>query len=283
MGNVGNGYGLSSSFTAAALLTCVACAQTPLEAPHVPTRAGATLGVLSYNLNYGIAGDAATLEAIAGQPSDLVLLQETTPEWEEALRARLAGEFAYMTFRHRSGAGGLGVLSKYPVQELEYIEPPEGGWFPGWRLNVQSPLGELQVLNVHLRPQLGDSGASVGGVLSGMVTTPPIRKEQIQLYASHLETGTPVLIAGDFNESEHGSAISWLEGRGLHSALPDFSHEDTWSWNTSLGRVSRRFDHIVTSRELRVLSARVIDAGHSDHRPVFALLELGAGTRKRAQ
>src|SRR6186713_835753 len=233
MGNVGKRDKAWSSHTSAALLTCVACAQTPLQAPRAPTHDGTTLGVLSYNLNYGISGDEATLDAIAGQPSDLVLLQETTPEWEQALRSRFGEEFPYMTFRHCCGAGGLGALSKYPFREVEYIEPPQGGWFPGWRLRVQSPLGELQVLNVHLRPQLGDSGANLGGVLSGMVTTPPIRKEQIQLYASHLEAGTPALIAGDFNESEHGSAISWLEARGLHSALPDFSHDDTWSWNTS--------------------------------------------------
>lgn len=44
------------------------------------------------------------------------------------------------------------------------------------------------------------------------------------------------------------------------SALPDFSREDTWSLQTSLGRLSRRFDHIVTSRELRALSAQVIEA-----------------------
>jgi endonuclease/exonuclease/phosphatase family metal-dependent hydrolase len=273
MGTVAKGSEVSRVHAAAVLLVCFGCAQTPLQAPRAPTHGGDTLGVLSYNLNYGIAGDAATLEAIAAQPSELVLLQETTPDWEQSLRTRFAGAFPYMAFRHCCGAGGLGVLSKYPVQDVEYIEPPEGGWFPGWRLSVQSPLGDVQVLNVHLRPQLGDSGASVGGVLSGMVTTPPIRKEQIQLYASHLQAGVPTLIAGDFNESEHGSAVSWLEAHGLHSALPDFSRDDTWNWNTSLGRVSRRFDHIVTSRELRALSARVIDAGSSDHRPVFALVE----------
>jgi endonuclease/exonuclease/phosphatase (EEP) superfamily protein YafD len=263
---------------AAAALALATCARTPLQSPRAAVREGATLAVLSYNLNFGIAGDAATLDAVAGQPSDLVLLQETTPEWEQALRARFSGDFPYIMFRHCCGAGGLGVLSKHPLREEEYIEPPEGGWFPGWRLSVQSPLGELQVLNVHLRPQLGDSGANIGGVLSGMVTTPPIRKQQIQHYVSRLEAGIPAIVAGDFNESEHGGAISWLEARGLHSVLPDFSDEDTWSWNTSLGNVSRRFDHIVTSRELRALSARVIDAGRSDHRPVFALLERGERT-----
>lgn len=264
----------------AACLVAASCAERPLRPARAPAEGQRSLAVLSYNLNYGLAGDRATLDAIAERPSELVLLQETTEEWELALRERFGGEFPYMAFRHCCLAGGLGVLSKYELEELEYIEPPAGGWFPGWRLRVESPLGSLQVLNVHLRPQLGDSGANVGGVLSGMVTTPPIRKQQIEHYAAHLEPGLPTLIAGDFNESEQGGAMGWLEQRGLHSAVPDFSHDDTWSWQTSVGRVSRRFDHIAHSRELSVLAAGVVKAGNSDHLPVFAVLERAEGARR---
>ena len=263
----------------AAPVIAASCAETPLRPARAPSAGKRSLAVLSYNLNYGLAGDGATLDAIAQQPSELVLLQETSEEWEAALRERFDAEYPHMLFRHCCLAGGLGVLSKYELTELEYIEPPPGGWFPGWRLRVESPLGPLQVLNVHLRPQLGDSGANIGGVLSGMVTTPPIRRSQMELYASSLEPGLPTLIAGDFNESEQGGAIRWLEKRGLHSALPDFSHDDTWSWQTSVGRVSRRFDHIAHSRELTVLSSGVVKAGHSDHLPVFAVLELADGGR----
>ena len=252
----------------AACLVAASCAERTLRPARAPAEGQRSLAVLSYNLNYGLAGDRATLDAIAERPSELVL------------RERFGGEFPYMAFRHCCLAGGLGVLSKYELEELEYIEPPAGGWFPGWRLRVESPLGSLQVLNVHLRPQLGDSGANVGGVLSGMVTTPPIRRQQIEHYAAHLEPGLPTLIAGDFNESEQGGALGWLEQQGLHSAVPDFSHDDTWSWQTSVGRVSRRFDHIAHSRELSVLAAGVVKAGNSDHLPVFAVLERAEGARR---
>jgi endonuclease/exonuclease/phosphatase family metal-dependent hydrolase len=263
----------------AGLAVAASCAEKSLQTPRAAVKGEATLSVLSYNVNYGLAGDGATLAAIAAHPSDLVLLQETTPDWESSLRARFGSEYPHIAFRHCCLAGGLGVLSKYPFEELETIEPPEGGWFPGFRLDVETPLGELQVLNVHLRPQIGDSGANVGGVVSGMVTTPPIRRRQIELYASHLDPGVPTLIAGDFNESENGRALSWLESRGFHSVVPDFSHDDTWSWQTSIGRVSRRFDHIVHSRELRALSAGVVEAGRSDHRPVYAVLELASSPK----
>src|SRR5688572_8038264 len=132
----------------AVCFVAASCAEKPLRPARAPTEGQRSLAVLSYNLNYGLAGDEATLDAIAERPSDLVLLQETTEEWELALRERFGAEFPYVAFRHCCLAGGLGVLSKYELKELEYIEPPAGGWFPGWRLLVDSPLGSLQVLNV---------------------------------------------------------------------------------------------------------------------------------------
>jgi endonuclease/exonuclease/phosphatase (EEP) superfamily protein YafD len=243
------------------------------RAPRAPTQGLPVLKVMTYNLNYGLAGDESTLEAIEHEDPDLVLLQETTAEWELAIRKHFATRYSHMAFRHCCLAGGLGVLSKSAFEELAYIEPPPGGWFPALHLRVQSPLGALQVMNVHLRPQIGDSGPNVGGVVSGQFTTPPIRRDEISRYLGYLEPGTPALIAGDFNESEDGGALNRLEGRGFKSALPQFNDDDTWRWTTSVGKVSRRFDHIVYGPELDVLSAKVVGAGNSDHLPVIAVIE----------
>ena len=89
----------------------------------------------------------------------------------------------------------------------------------------------------------------------------------------HLEPDVPTLVAGDFNESEYGGAVAAIRKRGFRSALPEFSDDTTWSWPTSLGKVSRRFDHIVYGQGLEVLSAEVVKAGHSDHLPVMAVFE----------
>lgn len=258
----------------AAVLTLLACSSEGLRAPRAPAPGRPALVVMTYNLNYGLAGDEATLGVLTRHPVDLVLLQETTPEWELALRAQLAERYPYMIFRHCCLAGGLGVLSRHPANELAYLEPPAGGWFPALRLRVASPLGPLDVFNVHLRPQIGDSGPNVAGVMSGAIATPPIRRREVRAYLTHFEPGMPTLIAGDFNESEDGSAIEQLEAAGLRSALPQFSDDTTWRWQTSvIGEVTRRFDHIAYSTELDVLSASVITAGSSDHLPVIATFE----------
>ena len=258
----------------AAFVGSGACSSAPPRAARAPIRGQATLTVMTYNVNYGLAGDDDTLRAITEQQADIVLLQETTPAWEAVLRGALGERYPHVAFRHCCGAGGMAVLSRFPFRERDYLEPPEGGWFPAWTLDVDAPLGRVQLMNVHLRPQIGDSGPNLGGVVSGMVTTPPIRRREISEHFARLDADVPTLIAGDFNESESGSALEYLEKQGFRSTLPEFSDADTWRWNMSVvGTVARRFDHIVYGQGLEPLSARVVAAGNSDHLPVLAVFE----------
>jgi endonuclease/exonuclease/phosphatase (EEP) superfamily protein YafD len=250
----------------------VTCSSAPPRTARAPGPNQPTLTVMTYNVNYGLAGDESTLAAIENERADLVLLQETTPDWELVLRERFGARYEHMAFRHCCGAGGMAVLSRFPFPEGESLAPPQGGWFPAWTFELDTPIGPVQVLNVHLRPQIGDSGPNVVGIASGMVSTPPIRKREITDYLPRLRPNVPALIAGDFNESEDGSALEYLEERGFRSTLPEFSDEDTWSWNMSvIGTVRRRFDHIVYGQGLEPLSARVVQAGNSDHLPVVAV------------
>ena len=250
------------------------CAGTPPRHARTPASGQPTLAVMTYNLNYGLAGDDAALDAIAAEATDLVLLQETNAEWEAALEGRFRDRYPHRAFRHCCGAGGLGILSRFPFRETAYLEPPRGGWFPAWVVELQAPIGRVQLMNVHLRPQLGDSGANLSGVVSGTITTPPIRRQEIATYLAHLRRKIPTLIVGDFNEHERGQAFEYLGERGFRSALPEFSHAPTWRWQSSmLGTISRRFDHIVYGQGLEPLSARVVQAGRSDHLPVVAVFE----------
>ncbi len=261
-----------SHIALAVLLAAAGCHSG--RAARAPEPGTPTLEVMTYNVNYGIPGDAAALAAIEKEDSDLVLLQETTPEWEASIRSKLSRKFPHMAFRHCCGAGGMAVLSKHPFDDEGTLPPPEGGWFPAWRLTVHGPLGDLQVLNVHLRPQLSESGS----FLSGYFTTPVVREREIQRYTAALQPELPTIIAGDFNESRSGLAISYLQHRGYRSGLQDFEGSGkTWHWNTSIGQVSSELDHVAYDDKLEPLSVRVVEAGHSDHFPVVAVFELSDG------
>lgn len=251
------------------LALVAACAGGGEVAPALPTPAGPTLTVMSYNVNYGLEGDPAGLAAIRAGDADLVVLQETTTGWERAIRAELASQYPHMQFRHCCGAGGLAFLSRHPLREREYVGPIDGGWFPAWRVVVAAPLGDVQVLAVHLHPPVDERGS----VVSGYFASREVRRREIEAYAPVLdaEPELPALVVGDFNEDEGGAAVRFLAGRGLVTVLPAFQPAaDTWRWQTSLGPVTSRLDHVVADPRLVAVEARVLEHGRSDHLPVVA-------------
>ena len=251
------------------LLVVAACAR-PARRARPPTPGEPHLTVMTYNVNFGIAGDPATIAVIRDSGADVVFLQETTARWETALRRELATTYPHMQFRHCCGAGGLAVLSRHPFTEHDYWEPPAGGWFPAWRLVVDSPLGPLQVLNVHLRPPLDERGS----LASGYLASRSVRVDEISAYLAGLDGTLPTLIVGDFNEGNGGGALAYLRRHGLESALPAFEPgADTWSWPTSFGRVRQQLDHVVHDAALVPIAATVLDGGRSDHRAVVVTVE----------
>ncbi len=266
-----------AGFLAIALLL-IGCAR-PIRPVRQPSPERPHLTVMTYNVNYGLAGDDETLAAIRRGGADIVLLQETTAAWEAELRRELGSSYSHVAFRHSAGAGGLGVLSKHPFEERDYL-PPEAGWFPAWRLVFDSPLGKLQVLNLHLRPPVSDGGS----VLSGYFSTPPIRESEMAQFHASLEPGLPTLVVGDFNEGSGGRAIVYLAERGFRSALPEFEGpQDTWRWQTSVGTVRSQLDHIVYDERLEPLEVKVLPYGRSDHLPVIGVFELSRGEGQRGE
>jgi endonuclease/exonuclease/phosphatase (EEP) superfamily protein YafD len=260
------GAGLGLSVLAAVALSCGP--PPPLERPR-PAAGIASLRLLTYNVNFGIAGDAATLAAIRDARADLALLQETNAGWEHEIRAALAGDFPYMHFDNRGGAGGMAVLSRFRFVAVELIRPTGDGWFPATRVVVDGPFGRVQALSVHLHPPVSEGGS----ILSGHFTTPAVRAAEIAGFFARLDPQLPAIVAGDFNEEEDGRAMRFLAANGMASALARFAPDrPTWRWDTALGRLHRQFDHVTVDARLDVLSAEVRDAGRSDHLPVVAVI-----------
>lgn len=231
----------------------------------------AELTVMTYNVNFGVAGDASTLDAIAGGGADVVLLQETNAAWERSMRARLGGTYPHMRFGAPESmpAGGLAVLSRWPF-EVTHASPSDGGFFYAWRVVVHTPRGDVQALNVHLRPQVSDEGS----LLVGRFTTGPNRLRELTRHRATLSRALPTLVAGDFNEDERGDAVRSLTDAGMRSALVEFAPGAmTWRWPVGPFTVRQRFDHVVYDpARFECLHARVSPAGASDHLPVIARL-----------
>jgi len=260
------------------LFLAVACAVTigcrPVRKPEEPI--GPHFSVLTYNVNVGGPSPDLAAAAIRNADADIVALQETSPAWEQLLMPRLGDRYAHMEFRHAGGAGGMAFLSKWPMGDGTYGRP-EAGWFPGWVVEVQTPVGPVQFLNVHLRPPVSDRG-SVG--VGPYVSTKSVRLLEIQALHRQLEPGRPTVILGDFNEDDSGRAVGWLREQGMIDALREFDRRtNTRRWRTSYVTLRDRLDHILYSSGLHCLSARVVEAGGSDHYPVIALFQKARGAR----
>jgi endonuclease/exonuclease/phosphatase (EEP) superfamily protein YafD len=184
---------------------------------------------------------------------------------QDDLVARLGDRYPHRLFHlYTRKAGGLAVLSKLAIDGDELLDSPATGWFPAERFTVHARLGDVQVLNVHLRPAIDRNGW-----VTGAFTTPPIRLAEVTAYAQHLTADVPTIVAGDCNERPDGSAVAFLEH---HLARATTTGPATWHYVKD-GQELMTFDldHILLGK-LVAKDARVLDAGTSDHRPVIATI-----------
>ena len=233
------------------------------------------LKALSYNVNFGLPGDEATLTAIEEAEADVVFLQETTEEWEESLRSRFFARYPHAAFVPGPGAGGMGVMSRWPFVVRETIANPNR-WFPAMLLRIDTPLGAIQALNVHLHPPVSEGGSWVAGYF----TTSEVRLAEIQRFARALAPGVPTIVAGDFNEVESGDAVRFLERGGATDAVFALAG-DTTTWHWPVGPVTLRMqlDHLLYSGGLRPTEVTIREVGNSDHFPVLVELTRDCATR----
>lgn len=224
------------------------------------------LRLLTYNVEYSGKDAAVTLDAIASADADLVLLQEVTPAWERAMRARFAS-YPHLAFHASTGTGGLAALSRLPIRSDHLL--PAIDWFPAQHLVLDTDLGPLQVLNVHLRPMIEG-----GDPVRGFFSTPPIRLREIQAFSLALVPDLPTIVAGDFNEEAHGSALAHLESLGIRRV--ETGTTPTWEFHGNFRgndiHLRLHLDHVALSSHLVATDATVLLAGASDHRPVLATI-----------
>ena len=207
---------------------------------------------------------------LADAGASVVCLQETHPRWERILKGGLGQMYPHTYFEERQAAGGLGVMSRYELRNVTVLEP-EAGWWPALLAEVDTPVGGVQILNVHLKPPLTERGCvSVGAYCQA----PGIHRKEIEGFLRRVDLDRPLIIAGDFNENEIGWAMRSLFDQGFSSALSTYDRRSkTWYWKVWPGIVlNDRYDHIMYTGNLHCTGAEVVPVSGSDHRPVRAVI-----------
>jgi len=225
------------------------------------------ISCLTYNVNYSFINKkiVSILDSIN---ADVVCLQETNAEWEKIIKDNLHNKYSHIKFKHWGTAGGLAILSKYPILKIDYLKN-KPGWFPAARITIKKDQDTIQLLNVHLKPGLTKKGI-IGW--NAYFEAEDIHVKELTHFIKKLKTDLPTIVLGDFNENDNGKSMNWLsEEMSFQDALPKFDKKSkTWRFILLRGR----YDHLVFNNQLSCIDAKVYKLGRSDHLPLFGVFEI---------
>jgi endonuclease/exonuclease/phosphatase family metal-dependent hydrolase len=198
---------------------------------------------------------------------------ETTKEWEKFLKKNLANKYPHSIFKEPDGkllASGYAVFSKKKITEAKYI-PSKAGWFAGWILDAESEIGNIQILNLHLKPITREKGKLDANAFKAVLK---VHLGEVKEFFRHMKKDAPSIVLGDFNEGDNGDAVKWIREKGYTDALGEYDRKThTWEWDVKGFTYKERLDHILYSKHFDSLDAKVIKIKSSDHYPVLGIFE----------
>ncbi len=236
--------------------------------------------MMTFNLGPDQSNPNAVVAAIETENADVVAVQELVPATATRLKERLGQQYPFTVLDIRRSTTGL--LSRYPIQKIEWFQPGEDGrWTLEASVNVRGNL--VQVFAVHsTRPR-------IVWYRNYRVPTGIDDREQeteiLDILDRTSEQTSPVVVMGDFNMTEQSSSY----GR-MSNALRDAFAEAGWGFgftfpaNQSLGKTPVpgplvRLDYIFHSADLVAETARVTCHDGSDHCYLVAQLSVHTGQR----
>jgi endonuclease/exonuclease/phosphatase (EEP) superfamily protein YafD len=222
---------------------------------------------VTFNIEYGDHVDQAAREMLSDPElarADVVTVQEVSGEEAERLAKRLDMNFVYYpaTLRNDDEFGNA-ILSRLPISRDWKIvlphEPPFGG---GIRIAVGAELGtgkhRVVVYSIHNET---------------FVMSPNERLDQVRRIIEDAEgRGMPVIVAGDFNTMDRFSRVETARlfgGAGYEEA----SRGAGITAYQLGGLLSAALDHVFV-RDFAPVRSGTRGTDSSDHRPLFAVLEL---------
>ena len=223
-----------------------------------PAACGPGIKVLSANLLMVNADPGPLAAEIMAEDADLVLLQEFSPRWLNALTdAGARTRWPHAEEVVRSDSFGSAIWSKTPFLDAELAELTD---LPQTWARLPLGSGSFEVWNIHtLPPRTGEymywHGVAMDLILDMMRESPG-----------------PALYGGDFN-SVARSGFSRKARRLVDDAWEMAGSGPGHTWPNGLFMLPPlRLDHLWMSADLTVTEIR-IGVGHgSDHRPLIATL-----------
>jgi len=248
---------------AVALVTGLVLATTQLPlyvADAAPAADGTRTVVMTANLRFGLADAQAVVDIVRERNVDLLMLQELTPEAQDALRVAGVDEvLPHSTSTPLGGVSGNGLWSHTP---LEPLVQPNGFGNPPVAATIELAGHEVFLASIHaVSPFPGDAERW---------------SDELGQLASWLDASDgPAIVAGDLNATfDHRQFRDLLE-TGLRDAV-----EQSGSGHVPTFPVGRRYpplisiDHALTRGPIVATRVDTAELGGTDHLALLAELSI---------
>jgi vancomycin resistance protein VanJ len=240
---------------------------------------GTPLRVETFNQLFNNTNTQGLLTAIRDEQADVVALQELAPPVAEAMQRDLSTIYPYQVLAPANNVGGVGLLSRYPLEPADGVDGAQGQWAI-LRVGIQ----KIWVANVHVH----FSGISrlrsqrFGSLPYFRMYDTSGRLFQVNaLRQAARKVSGGLIMMGDFNtgDREPGHAL-------LTSELHDAFAETGWGFGFTFPNDKRvgpitipvplvRIDYIWTKGRVVPVTTHVnCDDGGSDHCMVVADLRV---------
>jgi endonuclease/exonuclease/phosphatase (EEP) superfamily protein YafD len=231
--------------------------------PHLPrpvpqpAATGPTLRLFNANLYAGNRDVGPILAEIEAVDPDVLLLQEYTPRIHQAfLHSGLLDEYPYGVNDAYPSPFGSAIWSKYPLRDAEVWD---AAGIPMTRATLHREGRTVRLYNVHPPPPL--------------FAIERWRRQQAAIVAAAAAEAGPVILAGDFNYTQHNRWFKELENGRFREIHLDRGRGWAVTWPNG-GRLAPpiRLDHIFLTPEIVALSVREGEGHGSDHKPIIAVV-----------
>ena len=231
----------------------------PGDEPRGPVVA--EVRVLTSNVEFGWA-TGSLIAAVRREKPDLVFVEECEYGCQARVRRELGEAYPYRQAVPGPSSAGSVILSRFPLRAARAV--PGGTGMPGAVADVDGHAVRLQL--AHPQPPTPRRVAGWKRELGRLR----------DLAARH--SGTPLVLAGDFNASQDHAAFRRILDTGLRDAARLAGAGRTPSWPSPTTPVfGTQIDHVLVSGEFSASHARFLRLKDTDHRALVVDITLHQG------